>query len=263
MKYLIVPDVHGRSFWKTSVYNFLKDDDVKIIFLGDYLDPYPDEWKTDDYQTIAIDTFKEILKLKRDNPSKIILLQGNHDMEYSISTRICDCRRDRERYDYIKQIFVENHQLFQLCYETKINDKRFIFSHAGINMTTIDIYDFKGVTDDNVVDYLNNAFSLMLDGEFPDEYTLAMYLGACSYYRGGYDMSSSCVWADLREFIYDKPKQIGYQIFGHTRAYKPIVTEEFAMLDCSNCFMLNDEGKLINIEGHEVPIMDIEKMREN
>ena len=32
---LIIPDVHGREFWKEA-----KDYPGKIVFLGDYLDPY-------------------------------------------------------------------------------------------------------------------------------------------------------------------------------------------------------------------------------
>lgn len=33
---IVVPDVHGRDFWKTA-----KDYDCDVVFLGDYLDPYP------------------------------------------------------------------------------------------------------------------------------------------------------------------------------------------------------------------------------
>lgn len=32
---LIIPDVHGRTFWKYAI-----DKYDKVIFLGDYLDPY-------------------------------------------------------------------------------------------------------------------------------------------------------------------------------------------------------------------------------
>ena len=34
----IIPDVHGRQFWKDVIPR--KDEFEKIIFLGDYLDPY-------------------------------------------------------------------------------------------------------------------------------------------------------------------------------------------------------------------------------
>ena len=36
-KILIIPDVHGRTFWESA----LKSGDYeKIVFLGDYTDPY-------------------------------------------------------------------------------------------------------------------------------------------------------------------------------------------------------------------------------
>lgn len=40
---LIVPDIHGRKFWKEPCSNVDKYE--KIIFLGDYLDPYT--WRED------------------------------------------------------------------------------------------------------------------------------------------------------------------------------------------------------------------------
>jgi len=51
---VIVPDVHGRPFWKDA-----KDYDCDIIFLGDYLDPYGFEGINN---IQALDNFKEILE---------------------------------------------------------------------------------------------------------------------------------------------------------------------------------------------------------
>ena len=41
---LIFPDVHGRKFWKDAISKFPKEEypDLKIVFLGDYIDPYVD-----------------------------------------------------------------------------------------------------------------------------------------------------------------------------------------------------------------------------
>ena len=39
-KLIIIPDVHGRSFWRDAV---KRNPGAEFIFLGDYLDPYPDE----------------------------------------------------------------------------------------------------------------------------------------------------------------------------------------------------------------------------
>ena len=51
---LVIPDIHGRSFWKEAVNNW----EGLIIFLGDYLDIYPDEGIS---KKEAIRNFEEIL----------------------------------------------------------------------------------------------------------------------------------------------------------------------------------------------------------
>ena len=56
MKILIVPDVHGRIFWRRA--KELVKSYQKIIFLGDYLDPYSYEGITPD---MAFEEFKEII----------------------------------------------------------------------------------------------------------------------------------------------------------------------------------------------------------
>ena len=40
MSILVIPDIHGRSFWKEAVSDKIEKVD-KVIFIGDYLDPYP------------------------------------------------------------------------------------------------------------------------------------------------------------------------------------------------------------------------------
>ncbi|MDE5880282.1 MAG: hypothetical protein K2H60_01000 [Muribaculaceae bacterium] len=37
---IVIPDLHGRTFWKEAVEKY---PDADTIFLGDYLDPYPNE----------------------------------------------------------------------------------------------------------------------------------------------------------------------------------------------------------------------------
>ena len=64
-----------------------------------------------------------------------------------------------KHFDEIKNIFNENRTLFQLAEETKINDKHYIFSHAGITKGWID-YNFKNeeISSNNVVEFLNNMW---------------------------------------------------------------------------------------------------------
>lgn len=72
-KILIVPDVHGRTFWHKAKEMISSVD--KVVFLGDYLDPYPLEEITGEQ---AIEEFKDIIQFKKDNMDKVILLLGNH-----------------------------------------------------------------------------------------------------------------------------------------------------------------------------------------
>ena len=70
---LVCGDIHGRRFWKEPCKNLDKYD--KVVFLGDYLDPYGFEGiEVED----AIENFKEILELKKNNMDKVVLLLGNH-----------------------------------------------------------------------------------------------------------------------------------------------------------------------------------------
>ncbi len=61
-KILIIPDVHGRTFWESA----LKSGDYeKIVFLGDYTDPYEIEGITN---SDALKNFKSIISFKQQNP---------------------------------------------------------------------------------------------------------------------------------------------------------------------------------------------------
>ena len=37
---IIIPDVHGRTFWREAIEKYRNKENTQIIFLGDYLDPY-------------------------------------------------------------------------------------------------------------------------------------------------------------------------------------------------------------------------------
>lgn len=115
-KILIIPDVHGRTFWKYAIDNIDKYD--KVIFLGDYLDPY--FWEVISFD-FAISNFKEIIKFKRDNMDKVILLKGNHDWHY-ISLQFMNCSRlNYGKRSEMNQLFQDNSDLFQTIHIEKIS----------------------------------------------------------------------------------------------------------------------------------------------
>ena len=255
--YLIIPDVHGRDFWKKDVYHVVENDEnTKIIFLGDYLDPYPYEWERNyeleydapDFRENALEVFKEIIDLKKRCPNQIILLLGNHDCGY-IWDSVCSCRRDRVRYKEISDLFNSNLYLFDLAYQTQIGDKKYLFTHAGVHKIWLSNVFDDNIKYDNISDYLNNWLHLD-NNELGKEYLLGMY----SYFRGYIDHNyGSCIWSDVREWSselgnVEENKKLGfYQIFGHTQLEnEPIVRDSFACLDVRRVFYLSDENKLLD-----------------
>lgn len=202
---LIIPDAHGRKFWRKALE--IIDEVDKVIFLGDYLDPY------DVSEEECLIEFKEIIEFKLKYPDKVILLIGNHDCEYiwpTLFSRTC-------RYCY--SIEKEAQELFlkvdlSLVYE----EDKYLFSHAGVLKEWL---DFANLTIENLI---NNLYDPLV-------------LKMVSWLRGGLYRYPSCVWCDVREFKSELPY---YQIFGHTQLIKEYITDEFACLDARKCFLLKN-----------------------
>lgn len=255
-KILIFPDIHGRTFWKKPCETPEKYD--KIIFLGDYVDPYYDEGIS---KEDTITNLEEIIEFKKQNSDKTILLIGNHDMSY-LNDMMPRSRFDGKNKDRIIKLFEDNVELFDIAYEENINGKRYLFSHSGILWAWVedfkDMYEWTYPNKDNIVDFLNNLFHTAED-------KAASILYMVSRYRGGWDKYGSCVWGDLEEFYsYDyndkNPKiENSYQVFGHTMlAYRPFVTKTFACLDYSTPIEMVD-GKFYMPSGDEIPETIIKK----
>lgn len=252
IKVLFIPDVHCRDFWKKPVYETLENNpNAIIVFLGDYLDGYPIEWDIDfDYTEHGFENFKEILNLKEKYKDRIILLLGNHDCTYRISTDICDCRRDRTHYQELTKLFEENKNKFSIAYEKIINNIHFVFSHAGITLDWLKynkLEEFK----DNIVDFLNNV--LLVE----DEHILNL-LGQYDTMRGwgGYPFGSP-VWGDIRKtYNLTKEESIGdFQIVGHTRLNTnvPLVFDYIGDFDCRETFYIDSNG-IIRFYNDDKPV---------
>jgi len=122
---IVIPDVHGRDFWREAAMN---RGNREVIFLGDYVDPYPWE-KISDNQTL--EELYEIVKLKQDNPNDITLLLGNHDLQY-VYQGFPGARYCRENAFMYFDAFWDHRALFDLAAVRTIGERKFIFSHAGI-----------------------------------------------------------------------------------------------------------------------------------
>ena len=73
MKILIIPDIHGREFWVEPCSHV--DEFDKIIFLGDYHDPYPLQVNRDDSRRLIRD---KLVPFVTEHKDKCICLYGNH-----------------------------------------------------------------------------------------------------------------------------------------------------------------------------------------
>ena len=73
---LIIPDVHGRIFWREALEanNF-----SHVIFLGDYTDPYSHEGIS---QNDAYKELQDIITYAKEHRETTTMLLGNHDMHY-------------------------------------------------------------------------------------------------------------------------------------------------------------------------------------
>lgn len=250
IKYLIIPDLHGRAFWREPVMETLQDTDAHIVFLGDYHDPYPQEFDYDDlgYLLKSVDQFKEIIELKKQNPDRITLLLGNHDCGYAISDNICSSRMDRSHQRELESLFQDNRNLFQLAEECDIAGRHIVFSHAGILKGWVDLVWGEDILDPNfnVVDQLNNAW-------LTDHYGILDSLGNYDNYRGwgGFEYGSP-VWSDIRAWLYVTPEEtFGFNIVGHTQVARPVILDTIADLDCRKAFYLDDQGVLRSYDSDE------------
>lgn len=257
---IIIPDVHGRNFWKSAV----KDhEEEQIIFLGDYLDPYAWEWESGtDYDTLrtnTIENFKEIIEFKKAHPNNVTLLIGNHDAEYMYSTDVCDCRCDHHNYSQIQKLFRDNKKLFELAKCEKINNKDFIFSHAGLTDWWADTYAIVEKEPNEILDEILNDFEVskcIYTGTKTET-----FLSCVGFSRGGWSKSGSIVWSDIQE---PKSSKYGYQIFGHSQLTKdPIVTKSWACLDVRRAFILTNEGVITELDGSEISILNLNGLQQS
>jgi predicted phosphodiesterase len=243
MNILVIPDVHGRTFWKDAVDKHLEECD-KVIFLGDYLDEYPDENIT---RKQSKENFKEIINLKENNRDKVILLLGNHDLHYMHREFTRSSRYSSSNAYSYKQMFLSHESFFKIAHEEMINDKKYLFTHAGVMKSWYERNKeiIGELTTDNI-----NKLQGFRNG--------ILSLAEVSKYRSWIgEKSGSPLWSDVREKIDDEKsmidhvmanedsyvKEYDYQIFGHTQLTEnPIITDKWVCIDCRKAFIINEEG---------------------
>ena len=259
---LVIPDVHGETFWKEPVQKYIDQVD-RIVFLGDYLDPYPEEGK--DYSPQGLfDNLMDIIDLKRANMDKVVLLKGNHDQHYAseiFRNLACGSRCDTINWGVYNAVFVRNQDLFKLAHLEEINGLPYLFSHAGLTLFWINkvnsslwkLADNKiSLADPDIIERINN-----LDDDGKGQEMLAV-VGRYRFFLGA--KSGSVLWADIEEHaIPDAPKAYGlnqvFQVFGHTRILEDkIEFDNLVMIDSHQCFMIDEDNKkkIVTLRDYEI-----------
>jgi hypothetical protein len=153
MRTLSIGDIHGRNDWTYFTHGSPQDFDRwaisidngapandglwaeefdnymdydKIIFVGDYVDSFNvgnAEMKKN---------LEDIIFFKKTCPDKVVLLLGNHDIQYIVANEICSGYRPEMKHDFYK-IFMDNIELFSFAYEGFDKDgKTWLWTHAGV-----------------------------------------------------------------------------------------------------------------------------------
>lgn len=217
---MTIGDVHGRDTWKFMTHGspyefeqwaimvnngadpndefFEKDYPYtnfdKIVFIGDYVDSFTVD------NIMMKKNLEDVILFKKLLPDKVVLLWGNHDIQYFIPNQICSGFRPEMKWD-LEILFRENKGLFQMAYQE--ND--YLWTHAGLSKPILKSmlrYDFlKDLKSES--DVLNEAFIR----EVPEIFSVDSE-------SGGWSMFGGPLWvrpSQLAEYGVDL-----HQIIGHT-----------------------------------------------
>lgn len=255
---LVIPDIHCRNFWRKTIDENIGKID-KVIFLGDYLDPYPEEIeKNPDLMEVnnfkdsynALKMLNDIISLKKNEPDKFILLTGNHTDSYIWSKFSAASRTDYSNWEKYHKFFLENLNLFNFVWI----ESNVIFSHAGISKGWAEgfLYNYMKYDDEFEKDSFEFETARVLMNtsleDFNNHYINA--ISEISSFRGGEFPYGSCEWADIREHIdlyqteiQKKVVPLGeegiFQVFGHTQLRKELITDKWVCLDCRKGFIID------------------------
>lgn len=240
-KYLIIPDIHGRKFWKEPLEKFSGKVE-HIIFIGDYFDPYPIEGIS---EKDGINNWHELVECIKPLQDRTTMLIGNHDAHYmnQLYDSLARSTRKSEWYDKEIGALLNDCHGLQVAYDGEAGGRKILFTHAGVNADWYNRHK----------DLISNLCAANLNKlTATDEGWKA--LAEIGRTRWGSSPTGSPLWADISEHDSSPlptASQGGYdfQVFGHTRKDSPIMEDRFAMLDSRQCFVMTAEGEILSTNG--------------
>lgn len=233
---MTVPDLHCRFEYALLAEERLKGGKCdRLVFLGDYCDSFTHS--NHDMQH----TVEQVIRIKKENPDKVELLIGNHDLPYisPLLRGMCSGHRP-EAYPTMNKLFSENDKLFNIAYQKG----KHLFTHAGVtnrwrhtNNRLID--KWKGERTETLAETLNK---IRFTHDVVDLYSVGMARGGVRGDVGG------PLWADMVESIVDA--LLGYhQYVGHTpiRALRTQEIDENTSITYLDLLPYDDQFKIFEI----------------
>ena len=217
---IVIGDIHGESCWKEIVERHPGE---KYIFLGDYCDPY----NHDLFEDEVLNNLSQIIKFKQEHSDNVILLLGNHDMQYIDDTAELCSRYMVRINNEIEELFKENKDSFQKIHA----EGNLLFTHAGISQNWFQT-NFANMDKGDILEIINSHDN-------------AGVLHHCGKARGGHMPYGGIFWADKNEMC--NPLNGFIQIVGHTRVPDislKCIDENTAIFFC-DCLRF---GKYLTIE---------------
>lgn len=199
MKTVVFGDIHGRMIWWDIIQAEKPD---KVIFLGDYVSTHDDI--SDEQQCINLE---DILNYKADNPDKVVLLRGNHDIQH-LGYHWAECTG---YFPKVGQWLSESHmkeRFLNLTQWVHI-EGNMLFSHAGVSQVWWDYLNLGKPTKDNLLK-INEIEPSTIFAFTPSRMS--------DYYGDSY--TQPCTWIRPMSLAQNHIK--GWdQVVGHTRVRKP------------------------------------------
>lgn len=235
MKVLSLGDIHGRdkwmfhthgspyefNLWKISVENGAPADNEfwnefpymeydKIVFVGDYVDSFELGNK------VILRNLENIIFFKKMLPDKVVLLLGNHDVQYIVQNEICSGYRSEMRPD-LANLFNDNKDIFQLAYQVNSEKGVHLWTHAGVTRewlrdTKREIFSPKYRLYPVIEEYENSDIADLLNILWEIRNDRIFNIDAHS---GGFDLWAGPIWVrpDILSHFYIEGVN---QIVGHT-----------------------------------------------
>ena len=128
LRILSVGDFHGRDYWRELALYDNPDKFDYIIFVGDYVDSFN---KTN---VEILHNLSNLIEFKRKYPERVILLLGNHDVDYMLAnspasfSHRCTGFRPEMFWD-LKDLFRRNMRFFDVAFQID----NYIWTHAGVH----------------------------------------------------------------------------------------------------------------------------------